>query len=429
MTSNDRLERTMSTWLRQDAPFRVADHFDEVLSVTSKTRQRPAWSSLERWLPVDTTLRPRLFQTPRPSQVLLLGAVILALVGALLLYAGSQQHRLPPPFGPARNGIFVSSRDGDLYKIDPLTSTALPLVLGDGFDFSPIFSRDGTRIAFLRSDGPMTEPAILTMMVANADGSDLHAVTSPTQSLDWFDWSPDGTRIAYVATGQLWVADARGGAPVMLPGAKPAHFPTWLPPDGREIVYRLETTHPAIMAIRPDGTGAHPLSVTRGNNEGDYQGVRVSPDGSRITFTRWFSDVPDIDNGWLPRVFSLDVRTGREMEYPTADGTGQVGGEQSPDGRLVAYARIHREGAYQLVVANADGTGDEQIVGPKKPSRADGVDLKAGWGFTPDSSALLVRYGNDNSGVTHLLPIDGSPESILLDTGGFEFVDVQRLAP
>jgi Tol biopolymer transport system component len=430
MTTDDRLERTMSAWLREDAPFRVSDHLDEVLSVTSETRQRPAWSSLERWLPVDTTFRPRLFHAPRLSQVLLVAALLVALLGLLLFAVGSQRQRLPEPFGPARNGIFVTSRDGDLYTIDPTTSRSAPLALGDGFDFSPIFSRDGTRIVFLRSDGPLTEPAILTMMVANADGSDLHAVTPPTQSLDWFDWSPDGTKIAYMATGQLWVADARGGEPLMLPGARPAHFPTWLPPDGREIVYRLEGDYPAVFAIRPDGTGRHPISVSDPNNRFDYQSLGVSPDGSKVTFTRWSNDIPDIDNGWLPRVYAVDVATGKEMPFPTASGTGQRGAvAYSPDGKLVAYARIHREGAFQIVVANADGSGNERTLGPKKPGPADGSDVDATWAFTPDGTALLVRYGNDNAGATHMLPLDGSPGSILVDAGGFEFVDVQRLAP
>jgi Tol biopolymer transport system component len=429
MTSNERFEQTMSSWLREDGAFRVADHLDEVLAVTSETRQRPAWSSLERWLPVDTTFRPRLFNAPRLSQALLVAALLIGLLGLLLLAVGSQRQRLPEPFGLARNGIFVASRDGDLYTVNPEAAQDSPLVLGDEFDFSPIFSRDGTRIAFLRSDGRLTEPAILTMVVVNADGSGLHAVTPPTESLDWFDWSPDGTRIAYVAKGQLWVADANSATPLMLPGAKPAHFPTWLPPDGREIVYRLEATHPAIMAIRPDGTGAHQLSVTRANNQYDYQGPAVSPDGSTITFTRWSSAVPDVDNGWLPRIYALDVKNGREMEFPTAEGTGQVGAAHSPDGKLVAYARIHREGAFQLVVANADGSGNERTVGPKKPGRPDGTDINATWAFTPDGSALVVRYGTDSSAVTRLLPVDGSPESILVDTGVFEFADVQRLAP
>jgi Tol biopolymer transport system component len=275
----------------------------------------------------------------------------------------------------------------------------------------------------------MTEPAILTMMVANADGSDLHAVTPPTKSLDWFDWSPDGTRIAYIGAGQLWVADARGGAPLMLASAKPAFFPTWLPPDGKEIVFRREDSYPAVMAIRPDGTGARSISVNGAKNQTDFSSLGVSPDGTKVTYTRWSTDVPDPDNGWLPRVYALDVKTGQEMPFPTAEGTGQLGVAHSPDGKLVAYARIYREGAFQLVVANADRTGNERTFGPKKPGKPDGSDVAASWSFTPDGTALIVRYGTDDTGTTHLLPVDGSPESVLLDTGGFEFVDVQRLAP
>jgi Tol biopolymer transport system component len=347
----------------------------------------------------------------------------------LLLYAGSQQRRLPPPFGPARNGIVLTSRDGDLFMIDPKTAANTRLVVGDGFDFSPIFSRDGTRIMFLRSDGPLAEPAFLTIMVANADGSDAHAVTPPTQSLDWLDWSPDGTRIAYVAKGQLWVADSRGGEPLKLRGANPAHFPTWLPPDGKEIVFRREGGFPAIMTIRPDGTGLREISNEGANNQYDFQAISVSPDGSKVAFTRWSSDVPDIDNGWLPRIYALDIDTGQEMSFPTAPGTGQRSGAYSPDGKLIAYARIHREGAYQIVIANADGSGNERTLGPKRSGPRDGSSIDATWAFTPDGTALLVRYGTDDSGATYRLPLDGSPETRLVDTGGFEFVDVQRLAP
>src|SRR6476659_47316 len=148
--ANDAFERTVTEWLHADAAHRVPDHLDAVLRVTSATSQRPAWSSLERWLPVDTTFRPRLFQTPRPSQVLLLGAVILALVAALLLYAGSQQHRLPPPFGPARNGIILSSGNGDIVQVDPAALARRTIVGGPTFDFGPGFSRDGTKLSFLR---------------------------------------------------------------------------------------------------------------------------------------------------------------------------------------------------------------------------------------------------------------------------------------
>jgi Tol biopolymer transport system component len=425
MTTNERFQRTMSAWLHDDSAFRVPDHLDEVLATTRATRQRPWWSSPERWLPVDTTFRPRLFTVPSPARLIAVAALILLILAIAVFAVGSQQ-RLPAPFGLARNGDFVTSRDGEIYRIDPTTAATEAIISGEGFDFSPIFSRDGTKFVFLRSDGPLTEPAILTLHVANADGSGVRALTPPTESLDWFDWSPDGARVAYVAKGILNVVDLAGGPPVRLLDAGRVHFPTWLPPNGDEIIFRVETSYPGIYAIASDGTGKRrPVSTTPPNNEYDYQSIAVSPDGRHVTFTRWSADT----DPWTPRVFALETASGRETTFPTAPGTGQRGmAVYSPDGRSVAYARVYPEGAFEIVVANADGSGNERVISERKPAPSDGSEIPAAWAFTPDGTALLVRYGDDNEGRTHLMPLDGSPSSDL-GSGGFDFVDVQRLAP
>ena len=278
-------------------------------------------------------------------------------------------------------------------------------------------------MVFLRSDGPLTEPAILTMVVANADGSEPRAVTPPTNSLDWFDWSPDGKRIAYIAAKALWVVDVDGGEPRKLVGTGPAHFATWLPPDGNDIVYRTETGTPGIYAIAADGTSERRrLSTTPANNEFDYQAIALSPDGAHITFTRW-------SEAGLPRVFRLNVATGEETPLSMSAGVGQRGtATYSPDGALVAYARIFSGGGFQLVVANGDGTGNERTIGPRKAGPPGGTEVPATWAFTPDGTALMVRFGDDAEGTTHLLPLDGSPATDL-GSGEFEFIDIQRLAP
>jgi WD40-like Beta Propeller Repeat len=423
MTTNDRFERTMSSWLHEDATFRVPDHLDEVFAVTKVTRQRPAWSSLERWLPVDTTFRPRLFNMPQPGRLALLAGLVLLLLALAIVAIGSRQPRLPEPFGPARNGQYIASRDGDIYLLDPVSKESRLLPVGDGYDFGPGFSRDGTKIVFLRSDGPIGEPAVLTLVVANADGSNPRALTPPTQSLDWLDWSPDSSRVAYMASGQLYVVDLGGGGPRQLVRTGTAHFPTWLPPDGKDIIFRGEGTNPAIFAVAADGSGEpRRLSKTRANNRFDYQSIAVSPDGKHVTFTRWSDQA-------VPRVYALDVATGQEMVFPTLAGTGQRGSAvYSPDGTHVAYARINPGGSFQLVVANADGSGDERTLGPRQLGPPDGSDISAAWLFTPDGTALIVRYGNDEAGTTHLLPLDGSPGTIV-DTGAFQALDIQRLAP
>ena len=81
MTRTTASTASLSPWLHDDAAFRVPDHLDEVLSVTRETRQRPAWSSLERWLPVDTTFRPRLFSVPRAGRLAMVAALILLAAG------------------------------------------------------------------------------------------------------------------------------------------------------------------------------------------------------------------------------------------------------------------------------------------------------------------------------------------------------------
>ncbi len=425
MTTNDVFGRNLSTWLHEDAEHHVPDHLADVLQRTAATRQRPAWSSLERWLPVDTTLRPRLVPPLQIGRLLLAAALLIVVIALAILAVGSSQTRLPEPFGLARNGVIVSSRDGDLYLIDRTTSESRPISRGDGFDFSPIFSRDGTRMVFLRSDGPLplTGPAILTLFVANADGSDARPLTPPTESLDWFDWSPDGRQIAYMAAQSLWVVDVDGGEPRKILGTGPAHFPTWLPPEGNDIVYRLESRSPRILAVAADrAEQPRPISKTTANNEFDYQSIAVSPDGAHVTFTRW-------SEAGLPRVFALDVATGEETALPMSAGVGQRGtATYSPDGALVAYARIFDAGGFQIVVADADGSGNERPIGARKPGPPGGTEVPAAWAFTPDGTALMVRYGDDTEGTTHIVPLDGSPATDL-GSGGFEFIDVQRLAP
>lgn len=261
----------------------MPDHLEAVLRETSVQPQRPAWSSLERWLPVDTTFRPRLFNAPRVNQVLLVAMLILGLLAALLLYAGSQQHKLPPPFGPAKNGIIYSSGNGDIVKVDPVTLTRTTIIGGSTFDFGPGFSRDGRKILFLRGTSDCGEPDCgLSLMVANIDGSGLHAVTPAWQSMDWADWSPDGSRIAFLSANQhglgrvLGIVNADGSDLKVDIVGRSVYPAGWLPPNGDEIVFRGEQTSPVadpvlgIYAIKPDGTGERRLTTRTPENDGDF---------------------------------------------------------------------------------------------------------------------------------------------------------------
>jgi Tol biopolymer transport system component len=427
MTTNDRFELAMSDWLLEDAVHRVPDHLDEVLGVTVTTRQRPAWSSLERWLPVDTTFRPRFFNIPQPGRLVLVAALVIALLGLLVLAIGSRQQRLPPPFGPARNGTLLSSADGDIYAIDPLTANKTAVVGGSEFDFGATFSRDGTKVIFLRAPSDCGKPDCgLILMSANTDGTGVRALTPATSGLDWQDWSPDGTRIAILAqvpgvTGHvIQVVNVDGSGIRTLRVGRPAHEISWAPPDGSEIVFRgeqlsLTDPPPGIFSVRPDGTGLRQITTRPATDSNDYQSVGVSPDGSLVTYSA----------GQRYQVHILSLRTGDERVLPQPDGDAQFGAVFSPDGRMLAFLRYYPDNTVQMVVAPTDGSGTGIAVGPRVPFTQGGEAIN-NYTWSPDGTAILANYDADKT--ARLVPVDGSPVTDLAH-GELALPAYQRLAP
>ena len=426
MIANDPFERLVSDWLHADAEHRVPDHLESVLLLTSGARQRPAWSSLERWLPLDTTFHPRLLNTPSIGRVLAVAALILILV-AVAAFAIGSQHRLPQPFGPATNGLLLTSADGDIYAVDPVTLARHPVVAEIPFDFGPSFSRDGTRFLFLRgAPADCGKPDCgLMLMVADADGSNVRQLTPGPASLDWADWSPDGKQIAIdaappVGAGHvLMVVNADGSGSRTLDVGRPVHELSWLPPDGKEIVFRGERvtqTDPpvAIWAVNVATGVLRQLTTRPAHSDDDYQDVAVSPDGSRIAYQ---------DDSLPAHEHILDLRTRQDRLLP---GDGQFGGGFSPDGtKLVMLRGVAPGGRLRLTVATLDGSTAPIDIGPVV-GYGDNGPMINNYTWSPDGSAILANY--DLGKVALLMPIDGS-KPIDLAHGDMAFPAYQRVAP
>ena len=418
--------RDVSDWLHEYSAHRVPAHLDVVLRETSARRQRPAWTIPERWLPVDLTSRAGTLAPPRLGRVILVGLLILALVALAIVAVGSRQQRVPPPFGPARNGALLASADGDIVSIDPTSGTRTPLIMGDTFDFGPLFSRDGTKISFLRG-GPADcgKPDCgLLLMVANVDGTDVRELTPGLAGLDAVDWSPDGTRLAIVSFPDgrqdhvLDIVNVDGSGMRTLDVGRPVHLPAWLPPDGREIVVMGEgDSHRGIFAIQADGGGIRQLTTRPAVDANDFLDSGVSPDGSQIGYRS------DDGPGGLFRSHILDLRTGEDRVLPGPAGAAQLAPLFSPDGRTVVYLRAVGNNSVQLVAAPADGSSEGLAIGSVEPNEGEGINNVA---FTPDGKAVVANY--DFQKEARLVPIDGSPSSVLLH-GDLAYAVYQRLAP
>ena len=173
-----RFQQELPDILTDIAAPRVPDYVDDLLALTAVTRQRPRWTFIERWLPMGVIARRPVFFPTIPWRAIVVVAALVALLATALFVVGSQR-RVPPPFGLARNGALVFDAGGDIYVRDAIEGTSRPLVTGPTDDFAAGFTRDGTRLVYLRRTAGKSGSADerITVLIANSDGSNARDLT------------------------------------------------------------------------------------------------------------------------------------------------------------------------------------------------------------------------------------------------------------
>lgn len=187
-----------------------------------------------------------------------------------------------------------------LYVMDADGSHVRQLTTGCGSAATPSWSPDGARLVYSGTDcGGLAPPVRGRLYVVNGDGSDPHPITpeSMTSGDIGPDWSPDGTRILFRASGagtsiEMFTIrpDGSGRAPLAAAGTvlcdgsvRAAHWS----PDGTRVAYECLGA-PFLMVASSDGTS--PVRLTGPLDPdvpigGDYDAV-WSPDGQHIAITR-----------------------------------------------------------------------------------------------------------------------------------------------
>ena len=236
--------------------------------------------------------------------------------------------------------------------------------------------------------------------VMDAHGRNQERLTNHRAYDGYPDWSPDGTKIAFVsnrdgARFQIYVMDIHGKNPIRLtdgPGEK--RHPDWSP-DGGKIAFsvhnRFDVDHIAVMDA--DGNREKLETVAR------YPSW--SPDGKQIAFAHGEIYVIGVDGQGRKRV--------------THDLGHKLNPSFSPNGRRIAYeGHPHHEEFHHIFVVGADGRNRVRLTHHE--------EHHSGPAWSPDGQAIAysvldgIRHVNFR-GTIHLMASDGRYIRQLSDDG------------
>lgn len=179
--------------------------------------------------------------------------------------------------------IFYSGRARAPVK-EPL-KLLVPVTSEPGREIDPAVSPDGARVAYLASGTSGYD-----LFVRGIDDAAPVRLTSNPLSKGHPVWSPDGKRIAFVAAkgdaAAIYLVRSTGGT-----AAKLVDLPSWSfgldwSPDGRTLAYSDATPGetPRIVLLDLASKAVRPIAIS-GESSGDVKPV-FSPDGKRVAFIR-----------------------------------------------------------------------------------------------------------------------------------------------
>jgi dipeptidyl aminopeptidase/acylaminoacyl peptidase len=308
-------------------------------------------------------------------------------------------------------------------------------------------SPDGSRVAYTIRDAEMegsTSKYVSQIWVANVDGSGDRQFTRGPSSASSPAFSPDGSRLAFVASrggddakAQVWILPLDGGEAWALTDAPAGVGSFAWSPQGDRIAYSMPDTttteertrkeekrdeffmdslyhYNHLYAVPVAGGEGSAREVTR-LTSGHFQ-VRSfdwSPDGRSIVFAH--QPDPSIGTGQIEADISVVPATGGEVRAlvtrPGVDGDPRF----SPDGRTVAFTS---DGGRPEPVSLSDVWLVPAAGGPVR-KLADTPDRAAGMvGWSPDGRAVWVQEVVHTQGAVLSVPADGSAPSVMVPQGG-----------
>ncbi len=248
-----------------------------------------------------------------------------------------------PVFSPDGSKIaFESDRDyfagEEIYLMDADGKNQVRLTYTNPLsrDRSPVFTHDGSKIVFVSNRDGVDNQEIYSMDITgsnqinltNSSGNDVNPA-----------FSPDNTEIAYVSNNDdvdvygIYKMNTDGSGKIKL--ASVGQSPNFSP-DGKHIVFHAMVQNPVwndeIFIMSADGSNKIRISDYPGSADRHDRNPKFSPDGSTIIFES-FQRYVHISNP-NPEIYTIRINDGNTLVKLSSNGFSPA---FSPDGSKIAY--------------------------------------------------------------------------------------------
>ncbi|HYY93886.1 MAG TPA: di-heme oxidoredictase family protein [Pyrinomonadaceae bacterium] len=243
---------------------------------------------------------------------------------------------------------------------------------------------DGPRIVFQTNAGPLG-----LMGFDGGQNGNLNVTGNMPTSGNFPAFSPDGGRIVFTNSGNLWVVNNDGTNPNEITIDGTDFMPAWSP-DGTKIAFtRVLNGQAQVWTITPFGTEATNISNSTQND-----GLPAySPDGTKIAFER----SPSISNP-VGRIWTMNADGSGQTQITNGPGNDERP-TYSPDGTQIAFS-TNGDGNYEIYKIPAAGGVAVRLT--NNPAS----DRNPSW--SPDNTS--IAFASDRSGAMNVWSIatDGS---------------------
>jgi Tol biopolymer transport system component len=403
MNHRDPLERELASWMAEGAVAGdTAGEVDRILATTGRKRPLPRWLALMKEPPMRNHSSVVVgAPTFRLVSLMVVTAALIAALTAATIAAGTSLlpgRPLAPLFGVARNGPIAYGSGGDIYLMEVDDTDGRVFVGGATNDSAPEFSRDGSRLFFIRQTRSGDQ-----LMVMDAEGGEPHVVLDPAPA--WYEELPgeDAIIVAQGSPPVLNVVDLATGEvrrPLDLRGPIPLEDGFQLrPPDGRELIvlahpvaesdelalYGVDLATGEVRRIGEPTTGESPRDAEPRSESAaagiqwSFQGLSFAPDGRTVAYWNW----EPLFTGQPSNAYShgRDLDTGAEVPLTFLGNDRATMVTYSPDGESVAFRR--EEPTQQIRYSNLAGGQSKSVGDPFSYLDSDG------FAFSPDGRKIV----------------------------------------